>query len=161
MNEARRDFASELEKQRQALIRSEARLEGSEKRALLEIDRERQVANRLQQEMQQLRQTHQEAIERHLVEAADFQTKAAEFNQKLGLAEGMFQAQKESVADLTWQLASLRSSIADKDTQIALLRRETELSGQRITVLEAELAAKSNESSQAEPRPRRRRNTFS
>ena len=161
LSETRHDFASELEKQRQALIRSEERLEGSEKRALLEIDRERQAANRFQQEMQQLRQTHQEAIESHLAETADFQKRAGDFNQKLGLAEGMLKAQKESFADTAGQLASLRRFIAEKDTQIALLLREIELKDQRINGLETKLAAKASQTSQAELRPRRRKNSVS
>ena len=60
LTEARQDFAAELEKQRQALERAEERLQGTEKRALLEIDHERQVAARLQQEVHQLRQSHHE-----------------------------------------------------------------------------------------------------
>ena len=161
LSEARQEFASELEKQRQALIRSEERLEGSEKRALLEIDRERQATHRLQQEIQQLRQTHQETIERHLVETTDFQTEAAEFNQKLGLAEGMLQAQREAVAEMNAQLALLRGQMSEKETQIALLERETSLRDQKVGELEAALAAKINQPSQAELRPRRRKNTFS
>lgn len=161
LSEARQEFASELEKQRQALIRSEERLEGSEKRALLEIDRERQATSRLQLEMLQLRQTHQETIERHLVETRDFQTKAAEFNQKLGLAEGMLQAQREAVLEMTAQLELLRGQMGEKDTQIALLEREMALREQRLSALEAALTEKSNQLSQTEPRPRRRKNTFS
>jgi hypothetical protein len=57
-------------KQRQALERAEERLQGSEKRALLEIDRERQAAARLQQEVNQLRQSHHDAVEQHIKETA-------------------------------------------------------------------------------------------
>ena len=145
----------------QALERSEERLLGSEKRALLEIDRERQASNRLQQEIQQLRQTQQETNERHLAETVDFQKRAGDFNQKLGLAEGMLKAQKESFADTAGQLGSLRRFIAEKDTQIALLLREMELKDQRMNGLETKLAAKASQTSQAELRPRRRKNSVS
>lgn len=161
LSEARQEFATELEKQRQALIRSEERLEGSEKRALMEIDRERQATSRLQQEMQQLRQTHQETNERHLLETTEFQRMAGDLKQKLGLAEGLLQAQREAVVEITAQLALLRGELIEKETQIALLERETAIRDQKIGELAAALAAKSNRPTQAELRPRRRKNTFS
>jgi predicted nucleic acid-binding Zn-ribbon protein len=160
LNEARREFASELEKQRQALDRSEERLLGSEKRALLEIDRERQAAIRLQQEMQQLRQTHQETIDRHLTETADLQKKAGEFNQKLGVFEGMLQAQKEAANGMTAHLNSLRSLMGEKETQIVLLEQALQIRDQRISGLETELASKSDQKPLAKPQTRRRKNSF-
>lgn len=161
LNEARREFASELEKQRQALDRSEERLQGSERRALLEIDRERQASSRLQQEMQQLRHTYQEAMERNLAETADFQLKVVDLNQKLGVAEGMLLAQREAVTSMAGQLESLRTQTSEQDTQIALFNREIDRRDQRIGVLETELSAKSTQLSQSEHRTRRRKNTFS
>jgi len=160
LNEARREFASELEKQRQALERSEERLLGSEKRALMEIDRERQASNRLQHEIQQLRQTYQESIDRHLVETTDFQKRAGEFNQKLGVIEGMLQAQKEVGIKQTAQLESMHSRISEKDTQIALLERAQEMSVQQVLRLETEIASKAVQEPKGQPKARRRKNAF-
>ena len=155
LKETRCEFSSELEKQRQALARSEDRLLGSEKRALLEIDRERQAANRLQQEIQLLRQTLQETIERHRVETMEFQKKAGDFNQKLGLVEGMHLAQKDAVTIMAGQLESLRSQIGGKETQLALLEREINLRDKKIRALETKIAA---QPPQTNLRTRRRRN---
>lgn len=160
LNEARREFASELEKQRQALERSEERLRGSEKRALMEIDRERQASTRLQHEIQQLRQTYQESIDRHLVETTDFQKRAGEFNQKLGVAEGMLLSQKETTLKVTTQLETLRDQIGEKETQIALLNRAQEISIRRISALETEIASRTLPKTQAESKVRRRKNAF-
>ncbi|WP_211709040.1 DNA-binding protein, partial [Paraburkholderia aspalathi] len=49
--EAREGFARELAKQREAAERAEDRLRATEKRALLEIDRERNTATKLQKEL--------------------------------------------------------------------------------------------------------------
>jgi chromosome segregation ATPase len=160
LEEARREFASELEKQRQALERSEERFEGSEKRALLEIDRERQSASRLQQEMQQLRQLHQDTIDRHLSETAASQGKAGELSQKLGVAEGLLQAQKATLTEMTGQLELMREQLNKKETQIALFERETELREKRISALETELAAKADQTPPIKPQTRRKKNSF-
>jgi len=49
--EAREGFARDLAKQREAAERAEERLRASEKRALLEIDRERSTATKVQKEL--------------------------------------------------------------------------------------------------------------
>lgn len=159
---ARREFASELEKQRQALERSEERLEGSEKRALLEIDHERQSASRLHLEIQQLRQSHQDTIERHLSAMADLQRKAGELTQTLGVAEGKIQLQKETLMAMTAQLESMREQLSKKETQVALFEREMELREKRIDGLEVELAAKSKSDQKplVKPQTRRKKNSF-
>ena len=157
LSEARQDFSVELEKQRQALERAEERLQGSEKRALLEIDRERQAAARLQQEANQLRQSHHEAVDQHIKETAAFQTKVAELNQKLGVVEGLLQAQKEAVVVAAGQLETLRSLIGEKETRIALQERELSLRDLRIDALETELARKPIQRPETEPRVRRKK----
>ena len=157
--EARQDFAAELEKQRQALERAEERLRGSEKRALLEIDRERQAAARLQQEVNQLRQSNHEVVGQHIKGTADFQTKVADLNQKLGVAEGMLQAQKEAVVAAAGQLEALRILIGEKETRIALQDRELSHRDLRIAALETELTRASSHGSQIAPRRHRKKTT--
>ena len=157
LSEARQDFAVELEKQRKALERAEERLQGSEKRALLEIDRERQATARLQQEANQLRQSHHEAVDQHIKETTALQTKVAELNQKVGVAEGLLQAQKEAVAAAAGQMETLRNLVGEKETQIALQDRELSLRDAKIGELEAELTKKVSPRPQAEPRERRKK----
>ena len=157
LSEARQDFAVELEKQRKALERAEERLQGSEKRALLEIDRERQATARLQQEANQLRQSHHEAVDQHIKETTALQTKVAELNQKVGVAEGLLQAQKEAVAAAAGQMETLRNLVGEKETRIALQDRELSLRDAKIGELEAELTKKVSPRPQAEPRERRKK----
>ncbi|WP_319238468.1 DNA-binding protein [uncultured Propionivibrio sp.] len=157
LDDARQQFASELEKQRDALKRSEERLEGTEKRALLEIDRERQLACRVQQELRQLRQTFQETLERHTVETAGQQKTTAELRERLGVADGLLQAQKERQAEIVAQLNALREQLGTCSSQVALLEQELALRNQRINALEAEIAAKTEQSIQVKLRSQRKR----
>lgn len=62
--EARQAFSIELEKLRDSLRISENRYEASEKRALLEIDRERTTATKAQKELAQERKAGADLIER-------------------------------------------------------------------------------------------------
>jgi Plasmid replication region DNA-binding N-term len=157
--EARREFSAELEKLRHTHNQTEERLQGSEKRALLEIDRERTVSNRLQQEIQQLRQIHQELINSHQIKVTDLQKRSTEMTQKLGQAEGMLQMQKETIIDGGAQLDAMCVAVRERETQIALMERDQELSGKKILSLEAELA-KSHQQKPVKETTRRRKSTF-
>ncbi len=55
LSEARTSFSDELEKLRDSMARSEERAQATEKRALLEIDRERTLNQKLQKELNQAR----------------------------------------------------------------------------------------------------------
>lgn len=86
--EARKDYSAELEKSRQALRRTEERLEASEKRALLEIDHERQMTVKAQRELQQLRTNSLENDEQLRIQLASSKAELANVRQMLGVAEG-------------------------------------------------------------------------
>lgn len=89
--ETRRDFSAELEKNRQALLRSEERCDATEKRALLEIDRERTTSAKLQKDLAQSRQHQQDADEQRRIEVAQLQADLSHAHQKSALAEGVLQ----------------------------------------------------------------------
>lgn len=137
--EARRDFAGELEKLRQAVHRSEQRCEATEKRALLEIDRERTAMGRAQKEIAHLRQAEQEAADRNRAEATQLQRELAAYRQRLGVAEGTMQELRSVMHRQTEQLDGLRGMLAEKDTQNALLQRDLETSQTRVSALTKEL----------------------
>jgi len=89
--EARRDFSIELEKTRLALQKSEARCEADEKRALLEIDRERTNGLRLQKDLKASQELLQGIHEKHAREIAQLQSELGEAKLKLGSSEGIVQ----------------------------------------------------------------------
>lgn len=124
LTEARRDFASQLEKMRDDLKRSEERFEAAEKRALLEIDRERTVSVRANKELVQLRENHALANQTHRDELTRLQTQLGEARQKLGAAEGAIQEMRAVSERLAQELQTARASSAERETQNALLRNE-------------------------------------
>lgn len=157
--DARREFASELEKQREALDRAEERLLGSEKRALLEIDRERTAASRLQREVEQLRQTLHSEAENHHAAISDHQTKMANLRQQFGQAEGALIAQKEVNRKNSAHLES--ALLLHKETEMRLLisQKELDAQGARIKELETQLQ-NSRPSGPAALRTRHRKNVL-
>lgn len=157
--EARKEFTAELGKLREALNRTEERLQGSEKRALLEIDRERTLSGRLQHELQQLRQSNQDLLDRHQAEIREFQERISEFTKKLGQADGILQSQKETLKENAAQLLSMRAALSDGETRRALMGREVEVKEKRISELESELV-RLNTLVSTKSAPRRRKNKF-
>ena len=122
--EARRDFATELDKHRQALERSEERWRAAEKRALLEVDRERTSAAKLQKDLAQSHQRHQDAEERHRTELAKLQTELGEARQKWALAEGMLHELRTRCQQQTDELILSRTTVAESDARKDLLEHE-------------------------------------
>jgi len=160
IGDARREFASELAKQREALDRAEERLQGSEKRALLEIDRERTVVNRLQREVEQLRQAGAEADDRHQIALDDYQTKLSDVLQKLGQAEGMALAQKEINREARAQLEAAQTLNKGMETRLTALAKELETRNSRIEELEAQLKKPDPTGNRVNTRTRPRKNMF-
>ena len=125
--EARRDFAFELEKLRAALSITEERYQAAEARALLEIDRERTIAARLQKDIETIRSAAAESAERQRAEARRLQVEIGNQRQLTGNLEGELRAtnaiREQHLADLkrerdtTQELAAkLAAALRDADT---------------------------------------------
>ena len=159
--EARRDFAAELEKHRQALERSEERYEATDKRALLEIDRERTAAAKLQKELAQSRQYHLDTEERHRTEVARLQADLGEAHQKSGVAEGMLHELRTLCQQQTDDLILLRTTVAEGDARKGMLEHELaacrENAARHESQLQNLLAAAAPEGETVKPRKRSRR----
>lgn len=137
--EARRDFAAELEKHRQALARSEERYEAAEKRALLEIDRERTSTAKLQKDLMQSRQHQQDAEGRHRAAVALLQADLSEAHQKSGVAEGMLQELRTICQQQTEELQVLRKTVAEGEARKVLLEHDLTSCRESVAKLENEL----------------------
>ncbi len=88
----RRDHASELDKLRNAMQLAEERGRAMEARVLLEIDRERTAANKLQKMLDSERESGRAAVERHRIEINALQTNGGDLRQKIGVLEGTVHA---------------------------------------------------------------------
>lgn len=159
--ESRRDFAAELEKLRQALQKSEERHEAGEKRALLEIDRERTASARLQKEMAQLRENQMEATERHWSEVGLLQKELAVTRQVAGVAEGTLQEMRAIYQQQSEQMQSLQAAVVEGEAHKTLLERDLKACQGKVTALEKEPRQLSptpaGESEAAKPRRRSRK----
>ena len=137
--ETRRDYAAELEKHRAALERTEERFEASEKRALLEIDRERTTAVKLQKDLIQSRQSLQDAEERHRTEVAQIQAALGDAQQKSGLTEGMLRELRMQCQQQTDELKLLRKTFAEGEARKGLLEHELATCRENVSRLERKL----------------------
>jgi hypothetical protein len=135
--DARKDFAAELEKLREAVQRSEMRHAESERRALLEIDRERMASLKAQKETQQLRLILQESTDRHRGEMAAALGVAGDLKQKIGALEAGQARWQAEAARQQQELDTCRSALNQHETRSALQDRELELRAARIAELES------------------------
>lgn len=120
LESARQYFAGEMEKLRSDSRLAEERYRASEKRALLEIDRERQVVAKLQQEMDMARRDTAAVLERQRAENTALQDQLGNLRQNLGLLEGRLQTIEEERDHMA---QALKAAQADAG---ALMTRLTE-----------------------------------
>src|SRR5260370_42203725 len=106
--QARVDFARELEKLREDAQRAEERLRVAEKRALMEIERERATNVRLLRERDEVvrRAEHSEARLHADVQA--LQTQLGDTRQQIGVLEGSLDAVRRANAGYVEELQTLR-----------------------------------------------------
>ncbi|MFM0175842.1 DNA-binding protein [Paraburkholderia sediminicola] len=106
LHEVREGFSRDLEKLQEAAERAEERLRASEKRALLEIDRERGAAAKLQKELDETtkRADRRDADHRRAVEA--LQGQLGDVRHQAGVLQGRLDAVQASNATLQEQLAA-------------------------------------------------------
>lgn len=131
IEEARRDFGSELEKLRSAASLAEERFRASETRALLEIDRERTAAAKMQKELEAYRAAADQMTERHRAEVATLQEQLGSFRQRAGELEGNLKAVTANRDLVLDDLKALRTLLEDKNAKISQFESESaELRGQ-------------------------------
>lgn len=126
MDDARRDFSSELEKLRDALKVTEERYQAAESRALLEIDRERTIAAKLQKDLDHARAMSAEAADRHRTESHSLQDEIGNQRQRIGHLEGELRAIGGSRDQLLSDLTQERGAVRDLSARLAAVSHESE-----------------------------------
>ena len=108
--EVREGFSRDLEKQREAAERAEERLRASEKRALLEIDRERSTATKLQKELDEAtrRTDRKDADHRRASEAV--QAQLGDARHQAGVLQGRLDAVQAENSRLQAEMTRLREA---------------------------------------------------
>lgn len=139
MAEARRDFSSELERLRNALKVTEERHDAAESRALIEIDRERTKAAKLQKELDLVRTSAADMIGRHQDELRALQDEIGNHKRSLGNFEGELRGVNVSRDQLVIQLAHERGAVLELSTKLAAAIKETETWQQQAIDAQSEL----------------------
>ncbi|MFM0632312.1 DNA-binding protein [Paraburkholderia xenovorans] len=110
LHEVREGFSRDLAKQREAAERAEDRLRASEKRALLEIDRERNTATKLQKELDDAtrRADRKEADHGRALET--MQTQLGDARHQAGVLQGRLAAVQAENLRLQAEMMTLREA---------------------------------------------------
>ena len=119
---ARHDFASELDKLRADSVLAQERLKAAQTRALLEIDRERQAAGRLQKELETANRKTEQGSVRHRDDVQKLQVQVGNLRQQVGVLEGKLDALRTENAryvDEAVQARDQRDQLALSLTQAA------------------------------------------
>jgi len=112
LEDARRDFASELEKQRAAGELAEERMRATETRALLEIDRERVAASRAQKALDDLVRKSEQRDERYRKHEAALQAQVGDLRHHVGILEGNLAAGRAEHKALSTQLTRAQEQLS-------------------------------------------------
>jgi chromosome segregation ATPase len=110
--QARADFSSELEKLRASADLAEERLRAAEKRALLEIDRERASAVRIQKEREAATRRVEQGESRHGQEIKALQAQLGDARHHAGVVEGNLEAFRSLNAIYAIELDALKLRLA-------------------------------------------------
>lgn len=141
MEAARRDFASELDKLREALKITEERYRSAEARALMEIDRERTAAAKLQKDLEAIRAGAADAADRHREEVRSLQEQIGNQKQRVGHLEGELRAVSASRDLLHSELAQERDNLREASARLSSAIHEAESWQQKTLGAHRELEA--------------------
>jgi chromosome segregation ATPase len=109
--QARADFSGELDKLRSSAELAEERLRAAEKRALLEIERERVAGARLQKELDAATRRTEQGEARHRSELQAVQAQLADARHQAGVLEGSLVAVRDASAGYARELGMLRQQM--------------------------------------------------
>ena len=126
MDEARRDFSSELGKLREALKLTEDRYKAAEFHAQLEIDRERTIATKIQTVLENVRSSATESADKLRTEIRILQDDIGNQKQRHGNIEGELRAVNILKSQLTTELNQERESVLSLGLKLNAMAVETE-----------------------------------
>jgi len=129
---ARRDFASELAKLRDSVKLADDQFQAAERRALLEIDRERTAAKQLRKDLDQSQTLRNKNDEQHRKDTAALQLELAGARQRLGQLEGGLSESKTQNGVLAKQLAEVRRELSVAVSDAARARGESTMLQERL-----------------------------
>lgn len=119
LEESRQEFSRELSLLKVAAEESKNAFRESERRALLEIDRERTAASKFQKQLEVERDDAKKTASEHRSEVSDLQNQIGDMRQKLGSMEGTLIASGAIIANLSNDLKESAQMLSETRTDIA------------------------------------------
>lgn len=132
LENSRRDFTAELSKLRETITLADDQYQAAERRALLEIDRERTAAKQLRKDLEHAGSLRNKYEEQHRKEIAALQTELSGARQRLGQLEGGLSESKTQNGTLTKQLDDLRRELSGAVSDAARARGESTMLKERL-----------------------------
>jgi chromosome segregation ATPase len=123
-DKARTDFTVEIGKLSDEAQREKERLRAAERRALLEIDRERGMVDKLQKELAAARADFLQQSERHKLESAGMHQQIGDMRERIGALEGQLTATKTHAEEVGRDLQNAHRQLAEAASRAASLERE-------------------------------------
>lgn len=133
---ARQYFATEMDKLRVEAQLAEERFRASEKRALLEIDRERNAAAKLDKELAAVRAEASRAAEQARLEMQALHQQLGDTRQQVGTLEGQWQAARTNAERLSLELQAMQQQMTESAVRAA--SSESDRDGWRLRAENAE-----------------------
>jgi chromosome segregation ATPase len=121
---ARTDFTAEITRLSHETELEKERLRGAERRALLEIDRERSLADKLQKELGIARIEFLRASEQHRAEHANLYRDIGNMRERIGLLEGELAAAKTQGEEVGRHLYDAKCKLEEALAHAAVLEKE-------------------------------------
>jgi len=141
---ARRDFASELAKLRDSVKLADDQFQAAERRALLEIDRERTAAKQLRKDLEQSQTLRNKNDQQHRKDIAALQLELAGARQQLGQLEGGLSESKTQNSVMAKQLVELRRELSVAASDAARARGESVMLKEQLTMVQTRRVPESN-----------------
>lgn len=129
LTQARADFAAELDKLRASAELADTRLQAAEKRALLEIERERTANVRLQRDAEAAVQRAARTEENARAEIQALQAQMGDLRHQAGMLEGRLDALRANHEAQARELEEARQRGATASATVAAARRTTRRAG--------------------------------
>lgn len=126
LEDARREFTVELDKLRAVAQLAEERSRSTEKRMLLEVDRERTTSARLQKELDALTAASLRTAEEHRQELNLLQQTLGDSRQKNGQLEGALQAVTAGLERANLEAKQMQTQLSESNIQAMLHRSQAE-----------------------------------
>ena len=153
LDDARRELALELEKLRASAKLNEDRLNAAEKRALLEIDRERTLSSRLQKSLETAQNENKHIAELHRTQTNELQLQVANLRHSVGALEGAVKAANDAqeianreLTDSRIQLSTITrettSILAERDLLLRQLKAQESLKAKQDKPIQPAVRAK-------------------